>query len=81
MGAGNTNIEKINEEVLNPPIIDQVENTRIKTKLFPEGEIYYLRNHEQIKENAVPTANAKGLLSYDNIVVLLTISYDFKKPN
>jgi hypothetical protein len=81
MGAGNTNIEKINEEVLNPPIIDQVENTRIKTKLFPEGEIYYLRNHDQIKENAVPTANAKGLLSYDNIVVLLTISYEFKKPN
>ena len=38
-----------------------------------------MRNHDQIKENAVPTANAKGLLSYDNIVVLLTVAYEFKK--
>ena len=70
----------IDEEELNPEIITQVTNRRIKTKLYPEGELYYLRNHAQIKKNSIPTADSKGLLAYDNTLVELKVEYKFKKP-
>ena len=80
MGCSSAKPILIDEEELNPEIIAQVTNRRIKTKLYPEGEIYYLRNHSVIKKNSIPTADSKGLLAYDNTLVELTVEYKFNKP-
>ena len=51
MGASSS-LGVIKEDDLNPPVISVVKNTRVKTNLFPEGEIYYLRNKETLKQGA-----------------------------
>ena len=52
MGCGSSSLGVIREEDINPPIIHSIPNSRIKTNLFPEGEIYYLRNSETLKQGA-----------------------------
>ena len=39
MGCGSSSLGVIREEDINPPIIHSIPNSRIKTDLFPEGEI------------------------------------------
>lgn len=79
MGCGSSSLGVIREEDINPPIIHSIPNSRIKTDLFPEGEIYYLRNSETLKQGA--KNENKHFLSYDELKIELTISYKFYKED
>ena len=70
MGASSS-LGVIKEDDLNPPVISVVKNTRVKTNLFPEGEIYYLRNTETLKQGA--QSESKHFLSYDTLTIELTL--------
>ena len=50
MGCSNNKIENINFNVLDPPLRTVFKNTRVKTELFPEGVIYYLRNYKEVQK-------------------------------
>ena len=48
--------------------------------LFPEGEIYYLRNYKELQKEKIPQSNRKGIMDYDGVVAELSVEYKFKKP-
>ena len=75
MGASSS-LGVIKEDDLNPPVISVVKNSRVKTNLFPEGEIYYLRNTETLKQGA--QSESKHFLSYDTLTIELTLKFNFK---
>ena len=76
MGCSASNLGVIKEEEINPPVNSHIDNCRTKTNLFPEGEIYYLRNNEVLKQGAL--SPNKHFLSYDQLTVELSIKYNFK---
>ena len=80
MGCSNSGIELINFDVLNPPVNSKFKNTRVKTDLFPEGEIYYLRNYKELQKNSIPANNSKGIMAYDGVVAELSVEYKFSRP-
>ena len=80
MGCSNDNAENINYDVLNPPVNSNFKNTRPKTDLFPEGEIYYLRNYKELQKENIPKSNSKGIMAYDGVVAELSVEYKFSRP-
>ena len=80
MGCSNNKIENINFNVLDPPLRTVFKNTRVKTELFPEGEIYYLRNYKELQKENIPKSNSKGIMAYDGVVAELSVEYKFSRP-
>ena len=80
MGCTNDNAENINYDALNPPVNSNFKNTRPKTDLFPEGEIYYLRNYKELQKENIPKSNSKGIMAYDGVVAELSVEYKFSRP-
>ena len=80
MGCSSSHTECINYDVLNPPVNSNFKNTRVKTELFPEGEIYYLRNNKELKKDNIPKSNSKGIMAYDGVLVELSVEYKFARP-
>ena len=80
MGCSNNRSECINFDVLNPPVNANFKNTRVKTGLFPEGEIYYLRNYKELQKENIPKGNSKGIMAYDGVLVELSLEYKFSRP-
>ena len=80
MGCSSNKIESINFDVLNPPVYSNFRNTRVKTGLFPEGEIYYLRNYKELQKENIPKSNSKGIMAYDGVIVKLSLEYKFRIP-
>ena len=76
MGCSQGSLGVITNDDINPPLITSIPNFRTKTNLFPEGEIYYLRNTEALKQGA--KNENKHFLSYDELKIELTITYKFK---
>ena len=80
MGCSGGQSECINFDVLNPPVNANFKNTRVKTDLFPEGEIYYLRNYKELQKENIPKSNSKGIMAYDGVVAELSVEYKFSRP-
>lgn len=80
MGCSNDKGRNINYDELNPPVDTDFINTRIKTDLFPEGEIYYLRNYKELQKENIPKNNSKGIMAYDGVVAELSVEYKFSRP-
>ena len=80
MGCSGGQTECINFDVLNPPVNANFKNTRVKTDLFPEGEIYYLRNYKELQKENIPKSNSKGIMAYDGVVAELSVEYKFSRP-
>ena len=80
MGCSNSKTENINFNVLDPPLRSIFKNTRVKTELFPEGEIYYLRNYKELQKENIPKSNSKGIMAYDGVVAELSVEYKFSRP-
>ena len=76
MGCSHNNVQVINIDQLNPPVNTNIKNTRPKTNLFPEGEIYYLRN---LKQQNVHKNSSKGT-EYEGDIVELSVEYKFSRP-
>ena len=72
MGCSQGSLGVITNDDINPPLITSIPNFRTKTNLFPEGEIYYLRNTEALKQGA--KNENKHFLSYDEVKIELTIT-------
>ena len=79
MGCSNSHAECINFDVLDPPVNANFKNTRIKTELFPEGEIYYLRNYKELQKDNIPKSNSKGIMAYDGVIAELSVEYKFSR--
>ncbi|MCQ2818363.1 MAG: hypothetical protein MJ252_13940 [archaeon] len=77
MGCSGSDLGVITEDDLYPAMPDDLGNTREKTNKFPEGEIYYLRGGDAIKNGAVDPGN--DTLYYDKLVIRITIKYKFYK--
>ena len=61
MGCSINAFQSINLDQLHPPVNANFKNTRVKTNLFPEGEINYLRNYKELqKENIKENKEAKN---------------------
>ena len=80
MGCSNSNIQNINYDQLNPPLQPNLKNTRVKSDLFPEGEIYYLRNYKELQKENIPKNNSKGIMAYDGVIAELSVEYKFSRP-
>ena len=80
MGCSGGQSECINFDVLNPPVNANFKNTRVKTDIFPEGEIYYLRNYKELQKENIPKSNSKGIMAYDGVVAELSVEYKFSRP-
>ena len=80
MGCSSDSGRNINYDELNPPIDADFTNTRIKTDLFPEGEIYYLRNYKELQKENIPKNNSKGIMAYDGVIAELSVEYKFSTP-
>ena len=76
MGCSSSDLGVIKEDEINPPVISTIPNLREKTELFPEGEIYYLRNIETIKKGA--NNPNKNFLAYDELTIEFSLCYKFK---
>ena len=48
--------------------------------LFPEGEIYYIRNYKELQKENISQSNSKGIMDYDGVVAELNVEYKFKRP-
>ena len=80
MGCSSSSVQCINMDQLNPPVNANFKNTRVKTNLFPEGEINYLRNYKELQKENIPKSNSKGIMAYDGVVAELSLEYKFAKP-
>ena len=78
MGCSIKKTEQLNyEDAIYPPVITISKNSRVKTKLFPEGEKYYIRNYKELQKESSPT---KGIMAYDGVLTELSVEYKFSRP-
>ena len=68
------------DDIIRPPLLSKLKNSRVKTGLFPEGEIFYLRNYKELQKENIPKNNNKGIMSYDVVITELSVEYKFSRP-
>ena len=81
MGCAIKKMEQLDyDDIIRPPLLYKLKNSRVKTGLFPEGEIFYLRNYKELQKENIPKNNNKGIMSYDVVITELSVEYKFSRP-